>query len=75
MFNELQNCGLQINPTKCKIMALQSDDVPTYVDVNGDFITVLCKIETLKYLGWKIPGEISNRSNAELSNRFQCAWF
>ena len=75
LFDELQKCGLQINPTKCKIMALQSDDVPTYVDVNGNFIAVLCKTETLKYLDWKIPGDALNRSNVELSNRFQCAWF
>ena len=71
LFDELQKCGLQINPTKCNFFALQSDDVPTYV--NGDFAPVLCKTKIHKYLGRKIPGDALNRSNVELPNRFQCA--
>ena len=71
---ELRNVGLQLNPQKTKILTTKKLTSPTFLDVDGDMISVLHGKEGHHYLGRVLCGNLRNRSAVECSHRIRVAW-
>ena len=71
---ELGRVGLNLNATKTKIFTTLRNGSPLYVDMGGDLVQVLDSGDCHRYLGKRIPGDLSKRGQADVNNRIQSAW-
>jgi hypothetical protein len=72
---ELRIIGLELNQKKTKILTTVPMQQATVVEVAGEFVDILYGQAVHKYLGRKLPGQLSQRGRVELSHRFQNAWW
>ena len=73
LFEELAKVGLNVNGLKSKIMTSTPSVNKRMIDVNGDFIEIMCVGDKHKYLGRMLSADPNNRSLTEYSYRSQCA--
>ena len=71
---ELSAVGLHLNTSKTKILTTTALTGPMFLDVGGDMIEVVHGQETHKYLGKKLPGDLSTRANVDVKHRTHIAW-
>ena len=73
LIQELAVIGLHLNAAKTKIFTTD-EDAPDMIEVADSFISVLSDLDSHKYLGRKLPGNLNNRSSVEIAHRIQIAW-
>ena len=73
LIEELAVIGLHLNAAKTKIFTTD-EDAPDMIEVADSFISVLSDLDSHKYLGRKLPGNLNNRSSVEIAHRIQIAW-
>ena len=71
---ELSAAGLHLNTSKTKILTTATLTGPMSLDVGGGMIEVVHGQETYKYLGKKLPGDLSTRAKDDVKHRTHIAW-
>ena len=74
LIEELSAVGLHLNTSKTKILTTTALADRMFLDVGGDMIEVVHGQETHKYLGKKLPGDLSARATVDVKHRIYIAW-
>ena len=74
LIEELSAVGLHLNTSKTKILTTTALTDRMFLDVGGDMIEVVRSQETHKYLGKKLPGDLSARAMVDVKHRIHIAW-
>ena len=74
VIEELSSVGLHLNTSKTKILTTTASTDRMFLDVGGDMIEVVHGQERHKYLGKKLPGDLSTRATVDVKHRIHIAW-
>ena len=76
LFAELRLIGLDANPVKTNILTTDEHFTsnPSFIDIDGEFVDVISRDRSHKYLGRMINLSSDHRVNLELTFRKKCAW-
>ena len=71
---ELAEIGLEMHPSKTKVLSSKQPPGVNLVDIGDDFIQVLDVNESYRYLGRLLNLDVRKRVGIELQNRINIAW-